>query len=151
MSDNPDFAPEDALQAVRKSQAMVAERFTRGGRLYDVIYAVLVGALAAGMALPSPFAFVNEGVVLIGLILLARWWKGRTGVWLSGVEPKKARWVAVGLGLAAAMTSAGCLYWTHAGGGAWLPIALGVVMAVLAYASARLWTRIYRRESGLSS
>lgn len=151
MTDNEDFDHTAALRTVRGAQADVAERFTRGGWTYDLIYAGLVGLMVAGFALPLPFNLINEAVFLVLLLLLARWWKQRTGVWLSGVWPKKARWVAIGLGVAVILIAFVNVLWSWRGGGIAAGLACGLAAAALALIGARLWTKIYRRESGLSS
>jgi len=151
MTGEPDFDPKGALDSIRSAQAGVAERFTRGGWVYDVIYAGLVGAIVGGFALPLPFNLINEAVLLCALAGLALWWKRRTGVWLSGVWPARARWVAVGLGVLVAIIAVINTLWSRHGGGVWVPLGSGLAAALLAFTGARLWTRVYRRESGLDT
>lgn len=149
MTHDKDFDAVQALGVIRSSQAEVAERFTRGGWVYDVIYALIVGEFVAGMALPVPLIWVNEAVVAVLLIIIVRWWKQRTGVWLNGIRPVKARWVAIGLSILSFTLMATSYVWSRHGGGFIAPLVCGTATAVLAFAAARLWTGVYRREAGL--
>ena len=145
----PFVDPAEALQQVKAARAHMAERYTRGGWLYDVFYSLLVGGMVAAIALPAPQSVIAEGALLVSLLLLAQWWKGRTGMWLSGVAPQRARYVAIGLATVVLALAFSNLWWTSRGGPVWLPAATGVSGAILAFIASRIWTAVYRRESGL--
>lgn len=141
--------PIDALKQVQGARAHMAERYTRGSWLYDLFYALLVGGLVAVMALPMPYLLINEVVLLACLLILARWWRNRTGMWMSGVQPARARWVAMAMGVLMAALVVLNLWWSRNGGGLWAPVVTGGVGVVMAFVGSRIWTTVYRRESGL--
>lgn len=145
----PFIDPIEALQQVKAARAHMAERYTRGGWVYDIFYSLLVGGIVATTALPAPQNVFAEGALLTSLIVLALWWRGRTGMWLSGVTPARARWVAIGLAGVILTLAFFNLWWTTRGGPVWLPVLTGLTGAMLAFAASRLWTAVYRRESGL--
>jgi hypothetical protein len=141
--------PAEALQQVQAARAHMAERYTRGAWLYDVFYSLLVGGLVGAAALPAPQNLVAEGVLVVSLLVLAYWWKGRTGMWLSGVAPQRARWVAIGLGVVIMTLAFVNLWWSTRGEPSWLSAAAAVAGTILAFIGSRIWTAVYRRESGL--
>ncbi len=141
--------PIDALKQVQDARAHMAERYTRGSWLYDLFYALLVGGLVATMALPMPYLLINETVLLVCLVILARWWRNRTGMWMSGVQPARARWVAIGIGGLMVVLTVLNLWWSHNGAELWAPVATGLAGVLMAFFGSRLWTSVYRRESGL--
>ncbi len=141
--------PIDALNQVQAARAHMADRYTRGSWLYDLFYSLLVGGLVAIMASPMPYNLLYEAVLLTCLLILARWWKNRTGMWLSGVQPARARWVAIGMGLLLVPLIVVNLWWSRKGGGAWAPMVTGGAGAIVAFVGSRIWTGVYRRESGL--
>ncbi len=146
MSDpSSDFDPQTALDLVHTARADVAERVNRIGVVYDLAYAALAGGMVAAQALPLPFNTFGIAVGIAGLGLLAQQWAKRTGVWVSGVSPKRARWVAIALGLIMAIAMFGL---TYAGrvGVAWVALPVGAISAVAAYVLSRLWRRVWLRE-----
>jgi hypothetical protein len=132
--------PAEALAAVRASREGLA------GRLqypwwYDAIYAGSAGALVAVQALPSPWPGLGATACTLALLLMFRAFTRRTGVSVTGLTPKRARWVAIGLGvvlvvLVLAAMRVGENVW-------WAPLALGVAAAAVAYAASKLWRRVY--------
>lgn len=146
MSDpSSDFDPQTALDLVHTARADVAERVNRIGVVYDLAYAALAGGMVAAQALPLPFNTLGIAVGIAGLGLLAQQWAKRTGVWVSGVSPKRARWVAIALGVIMAIAMFGL---TYAGrvGLAWVALPVGAMSAVAAYVFSRLWRRVWLRE-----
>jgi hypothetical protein len=141
--------PTEALQQVKAAQAHMAERYTRGAWLYDVFYSLLVGGIVGAAALPAPQNAIAEGVLLVSLLLLAQWWKQRTGMWLSGIAPQRARWVAFGLMLVIMALAFFNLWQSTRGAPLWLPAAAGIAGGMVAFVASRIWTAVYRRESGL--
>jgi hypothetical protein len=140
-----DFDPQTALGLVQTARADVAERVNRIGLAYDFAYAVLAGGMVAAQALPLPLNTLGIAVGIAGLGLLAQQWTRRTGVWVSGVSPRRARWVAIALGLVMAIAMLGLTY-AGRSGLAWLALPVGAVSAVAAYVFSRLWRRVWLRE-----
>lgn len=138
----------EALETVRQSRAAVAERLTVGSMTYDLIYSALVGVMISSQGAPQPWALLVMGACGLTLALLARSWARRRGVFVNGLTPPRARWVAIGLGLLAASLMFGAV---HLGrlGGQWPAISgLGLIGSIIAFAASRLWLRVFRRETG---
>ena len=133
--------PAEALASVRASREGVA------GRLqypwwYDAIYAGSAGGLVAGQALPSPGPVLTSLACVLALTLMYRAFTQRTGVSVTGLTPRRARWVALGLMVALivlvlAAMRVGENVW-------WAPLALGAVAAAVAYVASNLWLKVYR-------
>ncbi|MGZ3306386.1 MAG: hypothetical protein ACXU8U_11050 [Asticcacaulis sp.] len=143
-------SPADALELIRRSQSATADRISRGGWLYDTIYSVLLAGMIAGAALGLPRGLAVVTACGALLLLLAFTWAKHHGVWLSGVTPLRARWVAFGLSaclvpLYLLSTWAALHHWSPA-----VPVAAGFATFVVALAGSRLWRRVYRREMGLN-
>lgn len=138
----------EALETVRRSRAAVAERLTVGSVTYDLIYSGLAGGMIAAWVAPTPWPPVIMGVCSLGLGLLARSWAQRKGVWVNGLSPARARWVAIGLGVAIGGLAIGAVWLSRQGGQALAILGLGLLTAVIAFAASRLWLRVFRRETG---
>lgn len=145
----------DPLHSIHAAQAAMADRVSRGGWRYDLIYSALFGVLVAGWSFPIPVALGVEAVTLIGLGILAWVWANHTGVWISGIKPPEARWIAILLGvsigallLANLIIARGDLS-VPAGLKACMPWITGIAAFGLALRGSRLWRRVYRREMGL--
>lgn len=137
----------EALASIRQSQAILHRQVAKSSWTYDVIFSAVAAAMVAGQALPfpgGPVASCAGAAVLAGM---ARGWARRRGVWVSGVTPKRARWVAIALGLAM-----GVLMLSSVAAGrahmVWPPIGLAVLAFAVALYASRLWMRVYRRETG---
>ena len=133
--------PAEALAAVRASREGVAG-WLQYPWWYDAIYAGSAGGLVAGQALPPPGpAFASLGCVL-ALTLMYRAFTQRTGISVKGLTPRRARWVAIALGvvlvvLVLAAMRVGENVW-------WAPLGLGALAALIAYAASNLWRQVYR-------
>lgn len=145
---DPHSDPAEALASIRQSRSAVHARVSAGSWTYDIVYSLLVGTIVAGVALPLVGFLIVDAVCCTALALLAIWWARRNGVWISGVSPRRARWVAIGLGFVFAGLILTALLLKLELGLAWAPLALGVLAAVLALAASRLWLRVYRAETG---
>jgi len=143
-------SPAEALEAIRSTRARLAGHVSKASWNYDVKYAALVGGMVAGQGLPFPWHLVATGVFVLLLVLLLRGWVQRTGVMVTGVSPPKARWVAIGFGLLMAVAMVGVLLGTRKTGLWLIPVGGGLVSAVLALISSRLWWKIYADETGMS-
>ena len=144
---DPENASE-ALASLRRSRAAVAERLTDGSVTYDLIYSALVGGFVAAWAAPPPLPLWIMGGCGLGLGLLARTWTRRRGVWVSGVTPAMARWVAIGLGAIMAAMLFGALALSRQGGQTLAILGLAGLSAILAFGASRLWLKVFRRETG---
>lgn len=146
MRDQPtEFHPEQALAALHQSRADAAMRKVPGGWRYGLAYGALAGLLVAGQGLPPPLNIVISSLVTIGLGLLATAWARHSGVWVSGVTPRRARWVALGLGVITLAAAFGVV-WARRAGLAWVAWPAGLGVAVVAVMAARLWRWVYRSD-----
>jgi len=134
-----------ALAAVQEARSALLQRVEWGSWRYDLIYSALAAGVVMGQALPLPFNLVADLVIVTALIVLARWWRARTGVWISGVTPKRARWAALAIGLFAGVAAIAAAIFARQGQ-PWTALVLGPVVGVLALGGSRLWRRIFRAE-----
>jgi len=145
---DPDQSPVEALEAIRKSREAVREavRDPKGSTRYTLIYSTLAAVAVGGQILPAPFNILCSSGGAIGMALLYKGWADRTGVQISGVSPKKARWVAWGLGavLVSLMLVA---IWAGWHDQLWIGLPLTVVAFVAAWVGSRLWTKVFLAET----
>jgi hypothetical protein len=142
----------DPLEAVRATQLAVADRVSRGGRGYDIIYSLLVATLVAAPGAGVFWGIAVELLVIIGLVVLIVTWVKKHGMWLSSLKPRKARWVAIGIGLVMSLGYVASFSATRVLGlPGWTVLVPAGMTFVAAMFSSRLWRRIYRREMGLDA
>lgn len=145
MSDPMDFNAATALAAMQETREAWAGRGGHKGVRYDVLYGLIVGATVGGQALPTPFNVVASLGGAAVLSLVAVYWARRTGVWINGAGPRRARWVS--LGFATLFILAACaVYWAAHAGMAWVGWPGGILAAVIGTLAARLWRRVYRSD-----
>lgn len=145
--------PAEALAAIRRSQAEVHRRVAGGGWRYDVVYSAICAAMVGTQVLDLPLNTLGVALGVIALTLLFRRESERLGVTVTGLTPKHARGVAIGLGLAILPLMLAAIVLNRKApspeilvmGGA----GLAVAAFVLALAGSRLWRRVYRREHGI--
>jgi len=146
-----DQSAENALKSIHKTQAAAGDRFSRDTWSYDLPYSVLVAAFVGGLGLPVPFDLlvpIAAGGALGGL---AWGWARKHGVWISGTTPRRARWVAAGLGIVIGALAMAAMFARIEGGGVVFSLAAAVAAFVAALAGSRWWRAVYRREMGLSA
>lgn len=145
---DPQQSPAEALEAIRKSREAVREavRDPKGSTRYTLIYSTLAAVAVGGQILPSPFNVLCSCGGALGLALLYKGWTERTGVQISGVSPKRARWVAWGLGavLVGLMLVA---IWAGWHDQLWIGLPVTVLAFVAAWIGTRLWTRVFLAET----
>lgn len=144
--------PAEALAAIQASRKAVHDRVATGGWRYDLAYAALLAAMVGGQALDNPYNIAASSLGLLGLVLIFQAETRRTGLKLTGLSPRYARWVAVAMGLAFAAVIVGLAVVRRE-----MPEApqllIGGVAAAVAFAVAlvgsRIWRRVYRAEMGV--
>jgi hypothetical protein len=139
IGDQPTVA--EALASVRASREGVAGRL-QYPLWYDAIYAGSAGGIVAVQALPPPWPALGALACTAALLFMFRAFTRRTGLSVMGLTPKRARWVAIALGvllvlLVVAAMRVGENVW-------WAPLMLGAVAAAAAHLAAKLWRRVYR-------
>ena len=148
-----DPTPAEALEAIRQSRAAAERQVARGSWCYDLTYSAIVAAMVGSQALDMPFSTLTIAAGVLALAVLFRRYSDRLGVTVTGMAPRRARWVAIGLGMALIplMLAAIVLNYRHP------PLhiqllgmaGLVVVAFAVALAGSRLWLRVYRRETGI--
>ena len=150
-TDTPNETPDaaQALAAIQASRRAVYERVDTQGWRYDLTYAALCAGMVAAQGLDQPLSIVFITLGVLGLTGMFQAEAKRTGVRVTGVSPKQARWIAIAIGMVIAAIMLGMVWLKHSENPpAMLPImaAAGVVSFVVALAGSRLWRRYYRSE-----
>lgn len=143
--------PTEALAAIARSRRAVHDRVVGRGWRYDLTYAAIMAGMVGGQALDNPFNVSASTLGLLALVLLFQDEARRTGVRVTGVSPKHARWVAIGIGIVAAALIVGVAIVRRQ-----LPqfdvgvlaASTGAVAFLVALIGSRVWRRVYRAEMG---
>jgi hypothetical protein len=144
--------PTEALAAIEKSRRAVHDRVATGGWRYDLTYSALMAGMVGGQAFDAPFNVVASTVGLMGLVVIFQKETRRTGLKLTGVSPKWARWVAIGIGLLFAACIVGLAIVRRMSPETPVPLIAAIAAAagfVVALIGSRLWRRVYRAEMRL--
>ena len=142
---DPQQTPAEALEAIRQSRTVLAEKVNKASRTYDLIYSSIAAVMVAGQVAPFPFNVLASTGSCVAFVLLARKWAQKTGVFVSGVTPKRARWVAFGLGAVFVILMLASM-WAGRAHQAWMAFPLGFAAFLLAGVGSRLWLRVFRAE-----
>ncbi|MGV8928341.1 MAG: hypothetical protein ACOH1E_01190 [Brevundimonas sp.] len=142
---NDQPTPAEALASITAARTAVGERLkVHWG--YDVLYGLSCAGIVGSHGLPQPWSFGVLGLSLAGLAGMVHLWRKQTGMWVSGISPPRARWVAFGLGVILLGLMFGSLYLERVTGLWWISLAAGAVAGVIAVVASRLWMRVYLRE-----
>jgi len=142
MTQDPD--PHEALASIKAAREGLARPIDYPVG-YDLLYGAVCGLLVAAPGAPQPWSFALLPIAMAGLALMVMSWRKTYGWWVSGYSPKRARWVAFGLGA----VFVGLILLSLHGRGAgpdWLFLVSGGLGFVAAIAGSRLWMRVWRRE-----
>lgn len=142
MTQVPD--PQAALASIQEARAGLAGT-TGYPAVYDLFYGAACALLVAGPGLPPPWSAIAPPVAMSGIAILVVWWRKRHGWWISGVSPRRARWVAFGLG-AVLVALLGLTVHGRGPGPSWLYLVSGGLAFVASIAGSRLWMQVWRRE-----
>ncbi len=144
------ISPEEAsatlasINASKRRLAAVAECPPQR----HLAFALLMGTLISVPGVPITVAFVLEALIVVGVVLVIRWDKRRTGMFINGYRRGRTRpLVAILLGTMIALVIAGILL--KVAGIAWAPFAMGAVGVGVAYAFSVQWQKIFLRELGV--
>lgn len=150
MNDQPD--PAEALAAIQASRKAVHDRVATGGWRYDLTYAALMAGMVGGQALDMPYNVTASSLGLLGLVVLFQTETKRTGLKITGISPRYARWVAIAIGLLAAAVIVVLAYVRRTMPEVPQGLVGGVAAAVafvIGLVGSRIWRRVYRAEMGL--
>lgn len=151
MSEDP--TPAEALEAIARSRRAVHERVTSGGWRYDLTYAAIVAGMVGGQALGIPFNVFASTFGVLALAVIFQHESRRTGLRITGVSPRRARWVAIAMGLVFAAVMLGVVYLGRSTPEAPVGLIAGAAAGIafgLALIGSRIWRRVYRAEMGMS-
>lgn len=145
--------PAEALAAIKRSQDDVHRRVAAGSWRYDLTYSALCAGMVGSQVLDAPLNTLGVALGVIGLAVLFRREANRLGVSITGLSPRRARWVAIGLGMVLLPLMLAAII-LNARVESPVTLALGAagLMAAafaLCLIGSRLWLRVYRRETGL--
>lgn len=145
---DPQQTPAQALEAIRQSRNLVREAVRDGKRgfRYALKYSGILAVMVGGQALPMPLNVLCSTLGALALALLARAWSRRTGVWISGVSPRRARWVALGMGV----VLVGLMFvalWAGHEGHRWFGVPLGALAFGAGMVGSWLWTKVFLAET----
>ena len=111
-------------------------------------FALLMGTLISLPGFPITVVFALEALIFVGMVLIIRWDKRRTGMFINGYRRGRTRpLVALLLGTMIALVIAGIRL--KIAGFEWAPFAMGAVGAGVAYAFSVQWQKIFLRELGV--
>jgi len=146
-----DQSAENALKSIENARAAAGDRFSRDTWSYDLPYSLFAAALVGGLGLSGPLNLIVPILAGGALVGLAWGWAQKHGVWISGTTPRRARWVAAGLGIVIAVLAAVAVVARFEGGGVVFSLAVAIAAFVAALVGSRWWRKVYRREMGLSA
>jgi len=139
-----DPSPHEALASIQATRTgMAAAAAYPVG--YDLIYGAVCALLVAAPGLPEPWSRVAMPIAMLILAGLILWWRKKFGWWVSGVSPRRARWVAIGLGA----VLFGLMFLTvpaRTDGPSWMYLVSGALGFVAAIVGNRLWMHVWRRD-----
>lgn len=150
--DQPNQSPAEALAAIEASRKAVHDRVAGGGWRYDLTYAAITAGMVAGQAFDVPWNILASSLGVLGLMVIFQRETKRTGLRLTGLSPRWARWVAVGIGLAFAAAMITLVVIRRQSPETPVGLIAGVAAVVtfgVALIGSRIWRRVYRAEMRL--
>lgn len=144
--DSPDPASAAlALAATNRARSRMAAG-DLGTSWYAPLYGLATGALIASYALPEHLISIGVAVSILGMALLFRTWKRRTGLSVNGYRAGSTRPTVIAFAvLMLGLLMAGVVLRFRLGI-VWAPLPLGVVGGVVATLASRRFDRIWREE-----
>jgi hypothetical protein len=151
MTEDP--TPAEALAAIQRSQQDIQRKVAAGSWRYDIGYSAICAMMVGTQALDMPLNTLGVGIGVLFLAVLFRREADRLGVSITGLSPRRARWVAIGLGMVLLpLMLLAILLNRFAPSGVMLALGAAALMAVafvVCLIGSRLWLRVYRRETGV--
>ena len=137
----------EALAAMQASQARLAAAANCPPERH-LAFAGLLGGLVVTPALPTTWSLVAEGVILLGIVLVVRWDRRRTGMFINGYRAGRTRPVTFAMLAMFLMLYSASMWLARERGIQWASLPLGAVAAAAGYYASILWQRTFRREMG---
>jgi hypothetical protein len=143
----PDTQSREALEVLKAANRAMADR-SEPAPWHHLAVGLLVGATAAVQDTPLAWGRIYLVVCAIGLFLLARAYRERTGLRLGSFRPGRTLWVMLvwAVGVVAMFAAA---RWAAAGGLGGAYLAAGALIAAATTAAGYVWHWAYRRDLGV--
>ena len=132
----------DMMQATR---GVLAAR-TRWSLARHAAVGVLLGGLIAGYALPGSWPVVMVVVCLAVTVAIVARDRSRDGFFVNGYRPGRTQRITFALVAIAVTALASAIVLKEQYGLDWAPVAIGIVLAVVATIVSIVWERVYRQE-----
>ena len=140
----------EALAAMRASQVRLAQAADCPPERH-LAFAALMGGIIATPALPFPYAILAEGLLLLGVGLVIRWDRRRTGMFINGYRAGRTRPLTFLLVAVIVVLYMAGVWLVRDRGIWWAPLVTGAIAAGVGYYFSTVWQRIFRREMGLDA
>lgn len=140
--------PQAALDLISDANRKLAQRAKAPG-WYHYAKGLLVGGLLAVQAAPIPWVIGFYVLYLVGLGLLVRAYRRKTGMWIPGYRAGRTRWVAFGLAALLAVIFLGAIVIHRRTGSEAIYFAGGAVLAVMVTIGGYVWEAAFRRDLGV--
>ena len=140
----------EALAAMRASQVRLAQAADCPPERH-LAFAALMGGIIATPVLPFPYAILAEGLLLLGIGLVIRWDRRRTGMFINGYRAGRTRPLTFLLVAVIVVLYMAGVWLVRDRGIWWAPLVTGVIAAGVGYYFSTVWQRIFRREMGLDA
>ena len=135
----------DALATIRASRSdLVTAAVTPPSR--HLAFAALMGTLVACPAVPLPWRFGILALLMIGVALVIRWDRRRTGMFINGYRAGRTRKVTFAM-LAFCLSLYGISVWLADVRHMILPsLVLGLIALAVSGFGSRYWCSVFERE-----
>ena len=140
----------EALAAMHASQARLAAAANCPPERH-LAFAGLLGGLVATPALPVTWSLIAEGMILLGIVLVVRWDRRRTGMFINGYRAGRTRPVTFAMLAVFLVLYSASTWLSRSLGIHWAPLPLAAVAAAAGYYASVLWQRTFKREMGVGA
>lgn len=140
-----DLDPADALELARRSRERLAAR-AASPWWYAPGYGLGCGGLVASLALPGWWGPLTALGCLLFVGTLYAAWRAKSGLSVNGYRRGSTRPVTFALLAAFALAYAVALLLRDEPGYRWVPLACGVVLAIVAGLASAAWDRAWRAD-----
>ncbi|WP_267397459.1 MULTISPECIES: hypothetical protein [unclassified Sphingomonas] len=134
-----------SLDMMRATRGVLAAR-TRWSLARHAAVGVLLGGLIAGYALPGSWPVVIVVVCLAAAVAIVARDRSRDGFFVNGYRPGRTRQITFVLVAIAFAGLVSAIALKERYGLDWAPVAIGIVLAIVATIVSVFWERVYRQE-----
>lgn len=137
--------PAEAVEAVRRSREALGQRLNKRWREKG-LYALGAATIPGSQVFDLPWNNLVIAAGIICMVIAYRGWVRQTGISVLGTTPRRARWVALGLGAVMLALTLTALYLKLELGFAWAPLAAAPLGFATGWLGSDLWLRVFRSE-----